>query len=262
MPTAVGVDVVSCTVFHSSLLQCSTNGEEACTRSKPPAGTLRTCRFIFHTSITGRGLSLRYRSATGSIRSKILLVHHRAQQFYILRVRPHQRNSRTGWRPRKYKNLSGMSGPSQICSGIRPMPVVKFSMATQVRINVASRRQFVGGAFAGQQRPRPSHAPAVEGAAIIALPVAIMVVALPARAFRSIHLQHGIHDLQRILDQRIAGLADAEAHQFQKARIHNFLRRILVAVAGPLVGQHQHAADRGLRRRDRPAELMAGLMRI
>ena len=42
-------------------------------RSKAPAGTLRTWRLIFHTSIAGRGLSLRYRSTTGSIRSKTRL---------------------------------------------------------------------------------------------------------------------------------------------------------------------------------------------
>src|SRR5215469_6844753 len=72
-PIEVGVDGVSSTFVHSLSLQCNANGVEAITRSNAPAGTHCTWRFIFHTSMLERGLSLRYRSATGSIKSKIFL---------------------------------------------------------------------------------------------------------------------------------------------------------------------------------------------
>src|SRR5208283_5338956 len=72
----------------------------------------------------------------------------------------------------------------------------------QKRVNVAAGRQFVGGAFARKQGPRPSHAPAQEGAAVIALAIPIMVVALPARALRSFHLENGIHDFQCVINER------------------------------------------------------------
>src|SRR6516162_3753881 len=70
-PIEVGVEAVSRTSVHSLSLQCNENGVDAMTRNNAPAGTHCTWRFIFHTSMLGRGLSLRYRSATGSIRSKI-----------------------------------------------------------------------------------------------------------------------------------------------------------------------------------------------
>src|SRR5215469_15452003 len=72
-PIDVGVDAVSWTFAHALSLQCNENGVDAMTRNNAPAGTHCTCRFIFHTSMLGRGLSLRYRSATGSITSKTFL---------------------------------------------------------------------------------------------------------------------------------------------------------------------------------------------
>src|SRR5271166_5484647 len=54
----------------------------------------------------------------------------------------------------------------------------------QVRIDIPSSSQLVRGPFASQQRPRPPHAPAQERAPVIALAITIMIVALPAWAFR------------------------------------------------------------------------------
>ena len=39
---------------------------------------------------------------------------------------------------------------------------------------------------------------------------------------REVGLEHGVDDAQRIFDQRIAGLADAVAHQLQKAAVDDF----------------------------------------
>jgi len=64
-----------------------------------------------------------------------------------------------------------------------------------------------------------------------------MVVTLPAGTIRRINLEYSIDDLQGILDQGITRFAHPETNQFKKARIHDLVCRILVAIAGPLVGE-------------------------
>src|ERR1019366_4671858 len=95
--------------------------------------------------------------------------------------------------------------------------------------------------LARQQRPGASHSPLVKRLTVIALPVSIMVVALPAWSLRSIHLQHCIHDFQRVLDEWIASLADAEAHQLEEARVDDLLGGIPVRISRTLVSHHQLA---------------------
>ena len=57
------------------------------------------------------------------------------------------------------------------------------------RLVVMAGRELVMRALAGQQRPGPADAGAVEGPAILVLAVAVAVVALPARTARQIDLQ-------------------------------------------------------------------------
>src|SRR5271165_7006911 len=152
---------------------------------------------------------------------------------------PHERNSRSGWTAKVHK----------LIWDIRLVPYLLRDQADsgaeildgqQVSIDVATGGQLIRRPFAGQQRPRSPHAPADEGAAIIALPVAVMVIALPARTFGRVHFQNGIHHLERVLDERVAGFPYSETHQLQESSVHNFLCRILVAVSWTLVGKLQH----------------------
>lgn len=79
--------------------------------------------------------------------------------------------------------------------------------------------------FACQQRPSAPLAPANKCAAVFPLSISIVVVAAPAGAEWSVHLQHGVHNFQRINDDWIVGPADSMTHQFQKTGIHDFFGR-------------------------------------
>ncbi len=118
-------------------------------------------------------------------------VVQRAAQLDVLGVRPDQRHGRAG-RPAEVQPASGMSAESQTCSGSRPLSLANDSMARSSSLRLASpaRRQFVVGALAGQQRPGAADAGAVERRAVGVFAVAVVVVAVPARAARRVHLQH------------------------------------------------------------------------
>ncbi len=105
-----------------------------------------------------------------------------------------------------------------------PPRELKPSSALNIGRHVVTRRQFIVGAFSGEQRPRPALAPAQERTAIVALSVAIVVVASPAGPDWSFHLQHVIDHLHRIDDERIVGTAHAVADQFQEAAIDHVTR--------------------------------------
>ena len=137
-----------------------------------------------------------------------------------------------------------MSGASQICSGNSPTPVANAFHGSQVDIDISARGQFIGSALQGQQRPGLADSPDLERGAIGALAVAVMVVTPPARPGGGIDFQHCIDYLQRIFDQRIAGLANAEAHQFQEAGINDLVGGIDRALARLLVRQQQFALIR------------------
>ena len=64
----------------------------------------------------------------------------------------------------------------------------------QIGRRVSAGRQLVVAALARQQRPQPSHTPPLERRAILALPVAVVVVAVPARAGRRLCFQHRVDD--------------------------------------------------------------------
>jgi hypothetical protein len=64
------------------------------------------------------------------------------------------------------------------------------------------------------------------------LSIPIVVVAVPTRAEWSLDLQHCVHYLKGIHNQRIAGLADSMTHEFQKSGVDDFLSRKDVLGAG------------------------------
>src|ERR1035437_2050 len=168
------------------------------------------------------------------------VVHNRTQQFYILRVRPHQGNGRS----------CRSSEGQEIVRHVRPIPNLfrnkpdaggEILDGAQVKIDIAPRRQFVGGTLARQQRPRASHAPVVKRPAVVALPVPVMVVALPAWPLRGVDLQNGIHNFQGVLDERIASFTNAKANQFEEAWVDDLIGWIPEAISRTLIGQHQFA---------------------
>src|SRR5437763_10755600 len=79
-----------------------------------------------------------------------------------------------------------------------------------------------------------TRATAVEGAAIVLLSVAIMVIPAPARALRKIVFQHVIYDGDRINNHRIGGIAHAEPDQLEKIGADDIARRMQAAAIGNL----------------------------
>ena len=82
-------------------------------------------------------------------------------------------------------------------------------------------------ALACQQRPCPALPKAFERSAIRTGPVAVVVVAPPARAERCIHLQDSIDDSQRVLNEWVARLANTIPNQLEETRIHDLFCREL-----------------------------------
>src|SRR5271157_5847908 len=102
---------------------------------------------------------------------------------------PHQRDSSASRSPesqalgRNVRAIPDLFGNQSDADG-------KVLDGGQVRIDIPSSSQLVRGPFASQQRPWSPHAPAQERGSVIALAITIMIVALPAWAFRRIDLQH------------------------------------------------------------------------
>jgi len=91
--------------------------------------------------------------------------------------------------------------------------------------------------LAGQQRPDASRAPPLIRTSIVALPVAIVVIAVPARTEGRFHFEHRVDNTERIHNDRVVGASNAVANQFEKTGVDDFLRRIDAACAGCAVGK-------------------------
>src|SRR5438128_7066733 len=91
----------------------------------------------------------------------------------------------------------------------------------EIRTGVASGGDFVVPALAGEQRPRTPRAPARIGAAVCALAVAVVVVATPAGAEGRVHLEHGIHDAQGILDDGVVRATNPVPHHSEKTGLND-----------------------------------------
>src|SRR5262245_37590184 len=107
---------------------------------------------------------------------------------------------------------------------------------------LAAGRKVIVTPLGGEKRPRPASPPIDERRAVIALTVAVMVIAPPARPMRSLHLQYRIHDLDRVLHDGVVRAPYSITNQLEKARIHNVLGRVFVACAGRLIRQCEGSA--------------------
>src|ERR1700683_3468996 len=72
--------------------------------------------------------------------------------------------------------------------------------------------------FTRQKRPRSPDAIAVEGRAVLVLPVSVVVVAIPSRSVGKVYAQQRIDDPNRVQNSRIIRRAQPEAHQSQRVR--------------------------------------------
>src|SRR5438874_9178975 len=89
-------------------------------------------------------------------------------------------------------------------------------------------------AFAGKNWPATSDACAVESAAVIFLPITVVIVTTPARPLWQIILEHAIDDFDRIADDRIVRVANTESHQMKKVTANYVSRRMEAAAVGQL----------------------------
>ena len=160
-------------------------------------------------------------------------------------MRPHQRHR-------------GTCGPSQIHEVLRPIRLVPHLFGQQPRVarealdrlderpDVAPGGQFVMAALSGEQRPRATLPPPGVRPAVLPLAIPVVVVAMPAGTERRVHFEDGVHDAQRVLDERVVEPADSVAHEFEESRVHDVLRWELPRLARRAVGHLQEAVVRVL----------------
>src|SRR5438132_1822436 len=103
---------------------------------------------------------------------------------------------------------------------------------------IASGSQFVVAAFSGHNGPATANARSVESAAIILLPIAIMIVATPARALRQVMFEYAINHFDRVAHERIVRIANTEPHQMKEITTDDISRGVQTAAVGDL--NHRH----------------------
>src|SRR5690242_20617014 len=100
-------------------------------------------------------------------------VRRRAQQLDVLAMRPHQRHCRAGL-PSATEQLRRDVSLIPNLFRQQPRAVGKSLDRADIWADVASRREFVMPALAGEQRPWPAPAGPGVGAAVVALAVSVM----------------------------------------------------------------------------------------
>ena len=115
----------------------------------------------------------------------------------------------------------------------------------RLRLGLAPGGQRVMRALAGQQRPDPADADAVERPPVRLFAVAVEIVAPPARALREIDLQHLVDDRDRVENAGIVGGAQAEPHERERVR------------ADERVGGHRAGSGFVIAHLDQPVEVGA-----
>ncbi len=74
-----------------------------------------------------------------------------------------------------------------------------------------------------------------------------MIVPAPARPGGRLHFQNGVDHAQRILYDRITRIANAVAHELEKAGVDNVFRLVLILSAGRLIREDERARIRVFR---------------
>jgi hypothetical protein len=156
-----------------------------------------------------------------------------AHQRNIFGVRPAQRHGRAGGQAAFHFAVRQVVVVPKLLGNHVPC-VGEFFDGLNVRQRVASRRQFVMARVRRSNRPGPAHARAIESAAVGLLPVAVVIVAPPARPLRQIPPQNPVDHFNGREHDGIVRRANAEADQLQKISAHDLARRMQAAAVGDL----------------------------
>ena len=159
-----------------------------------------------------------------------------AHEGDIFRMRPAQRHGRARWAARASFPLRQVFGVPQLLADHATFVGELFHRRNE-RHRIASGREFVMAALAGQNRPGAADARSIESAAVILLPIAIVIVAAPARTLRQVALEHAIDDFDRIAHDGIVRRTNAQPHQVKKIAADNVPRRMQAAAIGD--GEHR-----------------------
>ena len=135
-------------------------------------------------------------------------------------MRPTQRHGRTRWPTAPHISLRQIFGVPQLLADHATFVGKLFHRGNE-RHWIASRSNLVMAAFPRQNRPGAAHAPAIESAAVLLLPITIMIVAAPARTLRQVALEYAIDDFDRITDDGMVRSTNAQPHQVKKITADN-----------------------------------------
>ena len=135
--------------------------------------------------------------ATAETRVEDFPIRDRPQQLDILRVRPHQRHGRPGKFAQFQAQFGDIGGIPDLLRQHATLRTEAFK-SLDIRPHIVAGGQLVVRSLSGQERPCPALPPAQEGPAIVALPVAVMVIASPAWPDGGFHLKHVVDHLERI----------------------------------------------------------------
>src|SRR5438105_13432694 len=108
---------------------------------------------------------------------------------------PTQWHGRTRWQAVPHTSLRQIGGVPQLLAD-HAACIGEFFHRRNERHWITSGREFVVAALARQDRPRTTDTGLIEGAAVILLPIAVMIVPPPAWPLRQVVLEHAINDFE------------------------------------------------------------------
>src|SRR5512145_2086181 len=127
-------------------------------------------------------------------------------------MRPTQWHGRTRWHAAPHSSLRQVLGIPQLLAEHATLVGELFHRRNE-RNRIASGSDLVMAALARQNRPRTADARPIEGATVILLPIAIVIVTAPARTLRQVVLEHAIDHFDRITHDGIVRRTNAQPHE-------------------------------------------------
>ena len=127
-------------------------------------------------------------------------------------------------RPRNMKK-SGRSGSSQTCSGSNPVGEANPSIARRYGSGGRPAANSYVPSLPGEQGPCAPLSVPGERAAVLSLPVPVVVVPPPARTVRRVYFEHGIQHAQGVHDDGIVRFPDPIPDKFQEPSVDDLLPR-------------------------------------
>ena len=166
----------------------------------------------------------------------VFAVGRRAAQLDVLRLGPHQRH-RGARLSAKHKMALGKIRRIPHLFWYQANAACKIFECPNIRFRIVTGSKLVNAALSRQHWPRPSDTPSVIGGPVLVLSETIVIVSTPHRPCGRVYLEHRIDNTQGVVDNRIVGTTNSESDQFQKARIDDYVGRIVGTTPRRLVGQ-------------------------